>query len=58
MIKVIELRNRLISYAKTNPREFWLLCFFAAFALVWMSADKIDSFTVGFFDGVYESRHQ
>ena len=58
MIKVLALRNRLTTFAKTNPLEFRLLCFAAVFAVAWINADKIESFTAGFFDGLYESRHQ
>ena len=58
MIKVMELRNRLVALAKKHPREARFLCFFAAFAIVWMHADNIESFTGGFFDGLYDARHQ
>ena len=53
-----EIRERAIGYVKSNPREVRLLGFLAAFALVWMGADAIQSFVTGFFDGVYQVRQQ
>lgn len=56
MITANEIRERVIGYMKANPREVRLLGFLAAFALVWMGADAIQSFVAGFFDGVHQVR--
>lgn len=57
MSTIIALRHRLIAHAKAHPLEARLLCFFAAFGLVWMSAGGIESFAAGFVDGMIDSRH-
>ena len=54
----MQVRNLVNGYIKANPREVRFLCFFAAFALVWMQADNIESFIRGFFDGVHDANHQ
>jgi len=53
-----QARDRVNQYIKSHPREFRFICFFAVFALVWMQADNIQSFTNGFFDGLYDARMQ
>ena len=58
MITFMQVRNLVNGYIKANPREVRFLCFFAAFALVWMQADNIESFIRGFFDGVHDANHQ
>ena len=55
MITTQKIRNRAAEYARSHPREVRFLCFFAVFALVWTQADNIESFTHGFFDGVYDA---
>jgi hypothetical protein len=56
-MEIQQFQNRVREYIKSHPHEVGLLCFFAAFALVWVQADNIGAFIRGFFDGVYYAGH-
>lgn len=58
MIRFLQARDRANEYITAHPREVRLLCFFAVFALVWMKADSIESFTHGLFDGIFDARQR
>lgn len=58
MITIQQIRNGVGTYIRSQPREVRFLCFFAALALVWMQADNIESFVLGFFDGFSGAGYQ
>ena len=58
MITFLRARDGANEYITAHPREVRLLCFFAVFALVWMNADNIESFTHGLFDGIFDARQR
>ncbi|QOW24505.1 hypothetical protein [Lysobacter sp. H23M47] len=57
-MEIQQFQNRVSEYIKSHPHEVGFLCFFAAFALVWVQADNIGAFIRGFFDGVYDAGHR
>ncbi|MGO1542410.1 MAG: hypothetical protein ACTH0Y_02520 [Luteimonas sp.] len=53
-----QLRERVVTYIKTHPREVRFLVFFAVLCFVWMQAANIESFIHGVLDGLQDTRPQ